>query len=153
VSPTTTPTTAATDQALQELVTSLQALDIPATTLERARETGALVLELTDDPALAAAALLHFATHGVDEPPALPAALRNRLAPRPCVWPTASAAWATRSDEQWSAGRPLKPGRPRRCARCRWRWSATRGWSWRDWLSRQCGPVMRASLARSAAAR
>lgn len=100
-----------TDQALNELVTALQALEIPATTLERARESGVLVQQLSHDPALAAAALLHFARQGVDPVPALPAALRTRLGTETLrLADSLDRLGDFHLDEQWSAGQPLQSG-------------------------------------------
>ena len=110
MSPTTIPPPAA-DQALNDLVTALQAPEIPATTLERARETGVLVQQLSHDPALAAAALLHFARHGVDPVPALPAALRTRLGTETLrLADSLDRLGVFNLDEHWSAGQPLESG-------------------------------------------
>lgn len=110
MSPTTTPPPAA-DQALNDLVTALQALEIPATTLERARESSVLVQHLSNDAALAAAALLHFARHGVEPVPALPAALRTLLGTETLrLADSLDRLGVFNLDEHWSAGQPLESG-------------------------------------------
>jgi GTP pyrophosphokinase len=95
---------------LHERVDALATLDIPLQQLERARETGALVLALTEDLPLAAAAALHVARGAADAAPALPAALRIlfgaeavRLADQ------LNRLGDLNLDAQWSAGRALAP--------------------------------------------
>jgi GTP pyrophosphokinase len=111
VSPTTTPPSAATDQGLDDLVTALRALEIPDLTLERARETGVLVLDLSQDATLAAAALLHFSRRGLDPAPALPAALRARLGTETVrLADSLGRLGDFNLDDQWSSGQTLGPG-------------------------------------------
>jgi len=111
LSPSTTPPPAATQQGLNDLVAALQSLEIPPSLLDRARETGALVLELTHDDALAAAALLHFARSGVDPAPALPGTLRARLGTEAVRLADSLARLGEFDlDEHWSAGQSLASG-------------------------------------------
>jgi GTP pyrophosphokinase len=111
LSPSTTPTPAATHPGLNELVTALQLLEIPASRLDRALETGVLVQELTHDDALAAAALLHFARSGVDPAPTLPATLRTRLGTETVRLADSLARLGEFNlDEHWSAGQSLASG-------------------------------------------
>ncbi len=95
--------------SLHERIDALATLDIPLQQLERARETGALVLTLTDDLPLAAAAALHVA-RGAEAAPSLPAPLRSlfgtealRLADQ------LNRLGDLNLDAQWSAGRSLAP--------------------------------------------
>ena len=110
MSPTTTQS-AATDHGLNDLVVALQSLEIPASTLDRARETGALVHELTHDDALAAAALLHFARSGVDPAPTLTGNLRSRLGTETIrLADSLGRLGEFNLDEHWSAGQSLAAG-------------------------------------------
>jgi GTP pyrophosphokinase len=95
---------------LHERIDALATLDIPLQQLERARETGALVLTLTEDLPLAAAAALHVARGAAESAPTLPATLRTlfgtealRLADQ------LNRLGDLNLDAQWSAGRPLAP--------------------------------------------
>ena len=111
VSPTTTPPPATTDQGLDDLVTALRALEIPDSTLERAREIGVLVLVLSQDPTLSAAALLHFSRRGMDPAPALPAALRTQLGTETVrLADSLGRLGDFHLDDQWSSGQTLGPG-------------------------------------------
>jgi GTP pyrophosphokinase len=92
---------------LHERADALGTLDIPLQQIERARETGAMVLSLTEDLPLAAAAILHVARATSRETP-LPAATRAlfgaealRLAEH------LGRLGDFNLDAQWSAGRPL----------------------------------------------
>jgi GTP pyrophosphokinase len=92
-------------------VTALRALEIPDSTLERARETAVLVLDLSQDSTLAAAALLHFSRRGLDPAPALPAALRTRLGTETVrLADSLGRLGDFNLDDQWSSGQTLGPG-------------------------------------------
>jgi GTP pyrophosphokinase len=111
VSPTTTPPPAANDQDLDDLVTALRALEIPDPVLERAREIGALVQDLSQDATLSKAALLNFARRAKDPAPALPAALRSRLGTETLrLADSLGRLGDFNLDEQWSSGQALGPG-------------------------------------------
>jgi GTP pyrophosphokinase len=111
VSPTTTPTTTTMDQVQQDLLAALHALEVPATTLDRAREAGALVQELSHDSALATAAMLHYARRGIEPAPMLPGGLRSRLGTETTrLADSLGRLGDFNLDEHWSAGQPLEPG-------------------------------------------
>ncbi len=94
-----------------DLVTALRALEIPDPALERAHEIGVLVQDLSQDKALAAAALLQFARGNIDPAPALPAALRARLGTETLrLADSLGRLGEFHLDEQWSSGQALGPG-------------------------------------------
>ncbi|MEO8306814.1 MAG: HD domain-containing protein [Pseudomonadota bacterium] len=109
--PTTTPPSAATGQQLEDLVTALRALEIPDPPLERAREIGGLVQDLSQDAALAAAALLNFARRAVDPTPTVPATLRARLGTETLSLADSLGRLGDFNlDEHWATGQTLGPG-------------------------------------------
>jgi GTP pyrophosphokinase len=89
----------------------LAAAGYPDDALIRAQEVAALVLDLTQDPALASATLLHVARQGAPAAPALNAAQRAELGGT--VLPLADQLEKLgdfRLDAHWSTGKPLAAG-------------------------------------------
>ncbi|MET0282307.1 MAG: HD domain-containing protein [Steroidobacteraceae bacterium] len=82
-----------------------------ADALTRAQEVGAIVLQLTGDPALAVAALLHGARQATAEPPTLSAAQRAELgAPALRQAEQLGKLGDFRLDARWSEGKALASG-------------------------------------------
>ena len=99
------------EAALEPAASILAESGIAPSALERARETGGIVLELTGDAPLAAAAMLHAASHNQPDAPELTAAQRTRLG----VATTRLADQLDRLgdfrlDGHWSMGRALPAG-------------------------------------------
>jgi GTP pyrophosphokinase len=107
VNPTASSSASPYDAALHERADALGSLDIPLQHLERARETGALVLSMTEDLPLAAAAMLHVARATNGQTPT-PAALRALFGPEALrLAEHLGRLGDFNLDAQWSAGRPL----------------------------------------------
>ena len=78
--------------------------------IERAREAAGVVLELTGDAPLAAAAMLHVARHSPDETPELTSAQRLRLgAPAMRLADELERLGEFQLDGRWSSGETLPP--------------------------------------------
>ena len=107
MNPTASSSASPYDAALHERADALGSADIPLQHLERARETGALVLSMTEDLPLAAAAMLHVAraTNGQTPTPAALRALFGAEALR--LAEHLGRLGDFNLDAQWSAGRPL----------------------------------------------
>ncbi len=84
---------------------------IDAATLDRAQEVAALTLELTQDPALATATLLHVARHGHGAALVLNGAQRTELGSNVLALADQLARLGEfRLDARWSAGKALPAG-------------------------------------------
>jgi len=107
VNPTSTSASSPHAAALRERAAALAELEIPLSRLGQAQEAAALVLSLTEDLALATAALLHVA-RGVENEPTLPAPTRALIGSEALkLADSLSRLGDFNLDSQWSAGRTL----------------------------------------------
>ena len=101
----------ATGDALAQARELLASTGHSAATLSRALEVATLVLELTQDPALATASLLHAAREAAPDAPALTGTQRTELgAPVLRLAEQLARLGDFRVDAHWSAGKPLPAG-------------------------------------------
>ena len=107
MNPTSTSASSPHAAALRERAAALAELEIPLSRLGQAQEAAALVLSLTEDLALATAALLHVA-RGVENEPTLPAPTRALIGSEALkLADSLSRLGDFNLDAQWSAGRTL----------------------------------------------
>ena len=107
MNPTSTSASSPHAAALRERAAALAELEIPLSRLGQAQEAAALVLSLTEDLALATAALLHVA-RGVENEPTLPAPTRALIGSEALkLADSLSRLGDFNLDSQWSAGRTL----------------------------------------------
>ena len=107
MNPTSTSASSPHAAALRERAAALAELEIPLSRLGQAQEAAALVLSLTEDLALATAALLHVA-RGAENEPTLPAPTRALIGSEALkLADSLSRLGDFNLDAQWSAGRTL----------------------------------------------
>ncbi len=111
VIPTSTSQAAAPDGPLGSALAVLAAAGYSAAVLPRAQEVGEVVQQLTGEPPLASAAMLHAARQLHDEPPPLTAAQRSQLGTQAVqLADNLGRLGDFNLDAQWSAGRSLAGG-------------------------------------------
>lgn len=99
------------EAALEPAAAILAETATPPVLIERARETADVVLELTGDAPLAAAAMLHAARHGREDAAELTGAQRLRLgAATMRLADQLERLGEFRLDGRWSSGEPLPSG-------------------------------------------